>query len=165
MSEQRKRRIPRSGSARQALEEGSGLFSQPPFDLPDLPQDLTLMSDDRLMRLFSEYTAWQNYAATRQAEAEVEEARADATVRYVEASAMVSHWGGSSDKVTVAKAELSLNEDVERARQVALTAYAKRKMTQVMYTNCERAVFVVSRELSRRIGSAGAERRSMRWNP
>jgi zona occludens toxin (predicted ATPase) len=124
-----------------------------------------MMSDSKLMQLFSEYTAWQNFAATQQAEAEVEEAQADAKVRYVEAQAMVSQWGGAKDKVTVAKAELTLNDEVEKTRQAALVAYAKRKMTQVMHTNCERAVFVVSRELSRRIGNAGSERRSNRWTP
>lgn len=137
----------------------------PGFDLPDLPRDITMLSDDRLMSLFSEYTAWQNYAATQQAEAEVAESKAEASVRFIEAQAMVKQWGGAKDKVTVAKAELSIDPEVERARQDVLDAYAKRKMTQVVYSNCERSVFVVSRELSRRIGNAGAERRSMRWSP
>jgi len=117
------------------------------------------------MRLFSEFTGWMNFAAVQQAEAEVVEARAEAAVRFVEAQAMVKGWGGTKDKVTVAKAELALDDDVERARQDVLTAYARRKMTQVVFANCERSVFVVSRELSRRIGNVGYERRNSRWNP
>lgn len=137
----------------------------PEFDLPDLPRDITMLSDDRLMTLFSEFTAWQNYAATQQADAEVTEAKAEASARFIEANAMVLGWGGAKDKVTVAKAELAHNPEVERARQDVLNAYAQRKMTQVVFSNCERSVFVVSRELSRRIGNAGNERRNFRWNP
>ena len=146
--------------------QNAPLFDKPEFDLPDLPtSDITIMSDDALMQLFAEFTAWQNYAAVEQANAEIGEATAEANVRYVEAQAMVKGWGGTKDKVTVAKAELSQDEDVIKARDQLLGAYAKRKLTQVIYSNCERCVFVISRELSRRIGNVGNERRQMRWNP
>jgi hypothetical protein len=135
------------------------------YDLPDLPTDITSLSDDTLMQLFAEYTAWQNYAAVQFAEAEVAEATAEANVRYVEASAMVKGWGGTKDKVTVAKAELANDPEVERARNTVLGAYARRKMTKVIHDNCERCVALVSRELSRRIGNVGYERRQMRWQP
>jgi hypothetical protein len=119
-----------------------------------------------MMELFSEYTAWLNYAAVAFAEAEVVEAKAEANQKYMEAQSMVQNWNASKqDKVTVARAQQMLDPEVERARQDVLTAYAQRKMTKVMYDNVERCVFVVSRELSRRIGNVGYERRSMRWNP
>ena len=38
-------------------------------------------------------------------------------------------------------------------------------MRQVVYENCERCAFIVSRELSRRIGRDPSERRQNRWNP
>lgn len=156
---QRRRTIPRQP------KQETDIFSRPDFDMPELPNNLTDLSDDTLMYLFAAFTSWQNFAAVEQADAEVAEARAEAAQRYAEASAMVKGWGGTKDKVTVAKAELSQDPEVEAARQQVLTAYARRKLTQVVYANCERSVFVVSRELSRRIGNVGYERRSMRWNP
>ena len=118
------------------------------------------------MRLFSEFVAWQNYAATEFAVAEVQEARAEAKVRYEENKALLSSWNDATDKVTIAKAAQSLSPDVEEARQAHLVAYAHRKMTHVMVTNAERCAQLISRELSRRIGGVNAiERRQMRWNP
>jgi hypothetical protein len=140
------------------------IFGRPDGEIPDLPVELTSMSDDLLMELFSRYTAWQNYAAVEMSNAEVGEATADANVRFTEAQAMVRGWG-EKDKVTVAKAEMSSDPEVAKARDAALGAYARRKMTQVIYANCERCVFVISRELSRRIGNVGFERRNNRWNP
>jgi cell division ATPase FtsA len=116
------------------------------------------------MELFSRYTAWQNYAAVEMSNAEVGEATAEASVRFTEAQAMIRGWG-EKDKVTVAKAEMTNDPEVTKARDAALGAYARRKMTQVIYANCERCVFVISRELSRRIGNVGFERRNNRWNP
>jgi cell division ATPase FtsA len=123
------------------------IFGRPDGEIPDLPVELTSMS-----------------AAVEMSNAEVGEATADANVRFTEAQAMVRGWG-EKDKVTVAKAEMSSDPEVAKARDAALGAYARRKMTQVIYANCERCVFVISRELSRRIGNVGFERRNNRWNP
>lgn len=118
------------------------------------------------MSLFSEFTSWQAYAAVILAEAEVAEHQAEGAVRYVEATQMVATWGGTSkDKVTVAKAEQTVDPKVEAARQAFLNAYALRKMSAVMYQNTERAAALLSRELSRRIGAGPTTRRSTQWTP
>jgi len=161
---QRKRRIPRQPpeSDAQPPASGGGLFDQPEYDLPDIPTNITDISDDILMGLFVEFTGWQNYAATQFADAEVEEERAEAKVRFLEASGMVRAYGPKT-KVTEVRAEIAVQPDVVKAKSDALAAYARRKLTKVVYDNCERSVFVVSRELSRRIGAAGTERRVSRW--
>lgn len=115
------------------------------------------------MVLFSDYVAWQNFAATEFAEAEVAESRAEAHQRYVEAVAMMS--GPASTTVTKAKAAIATQSDVEKARSAVLSTYAKRKITGVVYANIERIVNLISRELSRRIASTPNERRNNRWNP
>jgi hypothetical protein len=162
---QRKRTIPRqSESSDPPPQSGGGLFDQPDYDLPDIPINITDVSDDILMRLFVEFTGWQNYAATQFAEAEVEEERASARVRFLEATGMVRSFGGKT-KVTEVRAEIAVEPDVVKAKDEELAAYARRKLTKVIYDNCERSVFVVSRELSRRIGAAGSERRINRWTP
>jgi hypothetical protein len=116
------------------------------------------------MRMFTEYVAWQNYAATEFATAEVTEERADSNVRRVQAMAMINA-NPTKGGVTVAKANNLFLPEVERALQEQLNAYASRKMTQVILTNCERCAALVSRELSRRIGSSGVERRNQRLAP
>src|SRR6185295_16587681 len=58
----RKKRQP-SSSPRAPAHVASGPFARPEFAIPDLPLDITVVSDDRLMQLFSEYVQWQNYAA------------------------------------------------------------------------------------------------------
>lgn len=115
------------------------------------------------MVLFSDYVAWQNYAATDFVEAEVAEARAEAHQRYVEAVAMMA--GPATTTVTKAKASIATQTEVEAARDAVIAAYARRKLTGVVYANIDRIVNLLSRELSRRIASTPNERRSNRWNP
>jgi hypothetical protein len=163
---QRKRTIPRQPSASNGPppQSGGSLFEQPEYDLPDLPVNLTDINDDTLMELFVQFTGWQNYAAVQLAEAEVEESKAIADVKFLEAQGMVRNFGARST-VTQVRAATATTTEMERARTDELNAYAKRKLTKVIYENCERSVFVISRELSRRIGQAGGERRIGRWMP
>ena len=91
------------------------------------------------------------------------EAKAEAEVKYVEAINMVTNWS-SSDKVTMARAEMAKAPEVMNARNALMVAYAKRKLTSVVYGNCERCAQLLSRELSRRIGAGPTERRHQRWN-
>ena len=145
------------------LENVAALFGKPDFEIPEIPDDLTIIGDDMLMRLFSRYVAWQNYAATDLALAEIREAQSEANVKYTEAMNMSSH--SSRDKVTMVRAEMAIDPEVDKARSDALMAYAQRKMTQMVYGNCERCANLISREISRRIGREPNERRSSRWSP
>lgn len=166
MTQRRKRTIPRrpSSSNGPSPQPDGGHFAKPVFDFPELPSDITELSDEELMVMFTKFVAWQNYAASELASAEVVEARAEANVRFVEAKGMVTNWS-KDDKVTVARAEISITPPVEKARQALLLAYAHRKMTQVVYANCERNASLVSRELTRRVGREPLERRGHRWSP
>ena len=139
-------------------------FDRPDFDIPLIPRDITIVSDERLMQLFSEYVQWQNYAATEFAQYEVAEEQAEANVRRIEAEGFVLNVGGSS-KVTETRAAINNTTQMQTARDRVLDAYAKRKMTQVIYTNCERVAALLSRELTRRVGREPIERRAARWQP
>ncbi len=122
-----------------------------------------MISDDRLMELFNEYVQWQNYAATEFAYAEVEEERAEASVRFIEAQGLV--LAPANAKVTDTRAQINTTKEMVEARGRVLDAYAKRKLTGVIYANCERTAAMISRELSRRIGATDPMRRQMRWAP
>jgi hypothetical protein len=158
--------IPRTPSSEYAgpnPETESVALGQPPeFELPDLPRDLTALNDPRLMTLFSEFVAWQNYAATKLGEYEIEETRAEAAQRYAEDLVMM---GASKGEIQRTRHTLSQDKQVEDARNRAIQAYALRKTTAVVFANCERVVNLISRELSRRIATSPTERRNQRWNP
>ena len=153
----------KSGSTKSLAPSGGGPFGRPEFQIPDLPLDITVVSDDRLMQLFSEYVQWQNFAATEFALAEVNEAKAEANVRRIEAVGFVLASPGA--KVTDTRAAINTSTEMTKARDDVLDAYAKRKLTGVMKENCERTASLLSRELSRRIGGSDLQRRQMRWQP
>jgi hypothetical protein len=140
------------------------LFPRPEYELPTIPRDVSTVSDDLLMERFVGFVEWQNYAASMLVECEVSEHEANAKVKLIEAQKMLMNWG-SKDTVTKIKGEISQDPEVERARSDALKVYAERKYTQMIYENCERSAQVLSRELSRRIGRDGTERRQQRWTP
>lgn len=123
------------------------------------------MNDDRMMRVFSHFVAWQNYAAFDLARAEVEEAKAEAALKFEEAQHMVLNWQSAKDKVTVARAQMAMSPQIEAARAEVLKAYAHRKLAAVIHDNCERGANLISRELTRRLGREAVERRVNRWTP
>jgi hypothetical protein len=164
--EQQNRRFVRKRSPSSAVVPiaASAPFARPDFDIPFIPGDITIVSEPRLMQLFSEFVQWQNYAATQFAEAEVEEERAEASVRRIEAEGFVLNIGGS-DKVTETRAAINTTKEMMDARDRVLDAYSRRKMTGVMFSNCERTAAMISRELSRRIGGSDLLRRQARMAP
>lgn len=133
---------------------------KPEYEVPELPWDITDVSDALLMEHFSKQLAWQNFFATQVAQAEIDEADAEAHLKTQEAVIMLT-----GKKVTEARAERDVNENVIAARDAYLVARAKRKMLQVTMENRERCANLISRELTRRVGREGNQRRSDRWTP
>jgi hypothetical protein len=116
------------------------------------------------MILFTELVGWQNYANELLVEAEVEEHDAESKLEYAEMQAMMKDWDGKGT-VAARKAEAKQDPEVERLEAEHLKRYAERKYIKMIYENCERSAALVSRELSRRIGRDGTERRNTRWTP
>ena len=56
----------------------------------------------------------------------------------------------------------AVDPEIAKAKDDLLNAYARRKMAQVVYENCERSAAALSRELTRRLGRDPMERRNMR---
>ena len=140
------------------------LPEQPDNEIPDPPSDLGELFDDDLMELFAEWTAWTNHLAGVFAVAEIDEEATEAYVKQVEAFALVSANPGKGE-VMKTRAEQSMSEDVVDAREARLRAYAYRKATEVLYNNAERNAALISRELTRRVGRDGPERRERRMRP
>lgn len=156
------RRVSPSSESNEAhqVNEAELFDPKPEFEIPELPWDITELSDNLLMEHFSKQLAWQNFFATQVAQAEIDEADAEARLKTQEAVVMLT-----GKKVTEARAERDVDENVVAARQEFLVAKARRKMLQVTMENRERCANLISRELTRRVGREGNQRRSDRWTP
>lgn len=117
------------------------------------------------MRLFVGLTRWTDHLAVEVGLAEVEERSLERIVARAEAMVLLKNWsGGKDDRVTVAKAERSLDETVVEWQDKLDVAYARRKLMQVMFQAAERDAALCSRELTRRTGRHEPNsRRADRW--
>lgn len=113
------------------------------------------------MTLFNELTAWSNYIAWQVSKAEIDEDEAEAKLKVLSAKYMVRNTD-KGDKVTVVRAERDTDPDVQEAETMVIRRKALRKMVSTLMQNTERSTFVVSRELTRRVGLAGPSGRTHR---
>lgn len=142
------------------------LTAEPDYMRPRLgDQDITQLSDEDLSELLVQYTEWKNYAAGLLALAEVEESELRELVETAEAVAMVKDWGGTSkDRVSIAKAGRQSDPEVVYRKEKLGSAYAYRKLTQVIVESLDNDAFAVSREITRRNGGDARARRSERFS-
>lgn len=138
-----------------------GMFEedQPETEMPRLPWDLGDLSDKTLMDLFNEFTIWQGYVGFQVAKAEIEEDEVESQLSFEESKYIVLNTPADGKGVVRAAKERRITPEVNRLRALVLETKALRKMTETLYANMERATFVLSRELSRRIGLAPAQGR------
>lgn len=139
------------------------------LDLPEkpekharIPADLAEVGDKSLMTLFTQLVSWAEFLNSRLALAEIDEAEAENTFKVAEAKALAT---SDASTVTEAKAEVRLEREVAEAHDDYAAATAYRKLIRTMYENADRRASLVSRELTRRVGRDGNERRERRWSP
>lgn len=138
--------------------------NEPHYDLPEIPDDPTLMSYQELMQQFSRAVTWCNYFATKMTKADIDEKIAEAHLKHQEKVHLLTAEGRT---VIEKKATGVESERLVRAEAEALRAWAERKAYEVAYDNQVRNAQFFSRELSRRQGDKANpfEGRSMRWTP
>lgn len=110
-----------------------------------------------MMRQFAE---WQNFLDSLFVAAEEAEADAVATMELKEAYAIAE---SAAKEVTKAKAYARNHPDVVHASVEARNAKATRKALGMKINNLDRLAFIVSRELTRRLGRAPQEGRVSRY--
>jgi hypothetical protein len=137
-----------------------GNFRRPEYDIPEIPNHLTEITDMHLMDLFAQYVAWQNFIDQEYVTMEIEETRAQSRKDVATARAMVS---SDQKQVTLQKAESAIEVDAFTSDWV--TTKANRKAVGIQKDALERLANLVSRELSRRIGRGPTQRRSDRFQP
>ncbi len=127
---------------------------------PMLPSDLADLDDDDLMELMTRLTRWSEWLNVRLTQMEASEEGVKEQLDQVRNIAILS---GDYESVTAAKAAAAQDPEVIEWQERYNVEHAQRKLMKSMYdANVERT-FVVSRELSRRIGREPYERRDRRW--
>jgi hypothetical protein len=147
-----------------ALEKfaGWGLhFSKPSDEQVTLPRDITQIDSEALGELFTRLTAWTDYIASQLTMAQLEERAALKKKDYLENTMLVKRMGAQveGERVTAVKAEISVNQDVIDLDTDYEEKYAYRKLVEMLLTNHERDLQLVSREITRRSNDQRAFRK------
>lgn len=130
------------------------------FDLPRLPINLTDLDDNALMTLMAKLTRYQDHISGLHVLAEINEGEAATMLELAKARYITGQWTGeSSDRITIIKAEGTLDPEVIKIDAEYRQLKAHRKVYAVMMDALQRDAAVASRELSRRIGRAPNEAR------
>lgn len=139
---------------------------RPTFDPPKLPRNITDLAEEDVMDLLVQITRYQDHLSGLQAETEIDESAAETILRVAEAKHLAGDWtGASTDRVAVAKAKATLDETVRACDDAYAELKAKRKLYNILVQSLERDAFVVSREISRRIGNRDRAARVDRFTP
>lgn len=121
------------------------------LDIPDFPQDVTLLDDQDLMMLAAKYMENYNFVSTQVAIAAVAEMEAEDAFDYAHSRALLqTSTGKSTEKAVMLKAAVMLDDEVTTLRNRKMHAYAYRKMLETTQSSLERYYYLTSRELTRR---------------
>ena len=132
---------------------------KPSYDLVTLPPDITDLSGEQLAEMFTILTGWADYTASQLAQAQIAERAAQRALDFRVNKLMVEKLGSATkgDKVTLIRAQIAIDDDVVKLEDALEEKHAYRKMVEMMLSNQERDITLVSREITRR--TAGGPRR------
>jgi hypothetical protein len=133
--------------------EGWGLtFQRPEGEQVRLPADITDISSENLGLLFTQLTAWTDYIASQVAMAQLEERAALKKKEQLETRMLFTRMGAQAkgERVTAIKAEVAANQDIIDLDNDYEEKYAYRKLVEMLLSNHERDLSLVSREITRR---------------
>lgn len=137
---------------------------RPEFDSVDLPSDITTLSSEQLGEKFTQLTAWADYAASELAHAQIAERNAQRKLSLKENTLLVQKLGASTkgERVTLIKAQIAIDPEVVELSQLVEDKYAYRKLVEMTYSNYDRDLSLVSREVTRRTNDLRSTRKE--WN-
>jgi hypothetical protein len=135
------------------------------MQLPEVPDDVTELDDEGLMRLFGELTAYANFLTAQYACAVIDEKNAVQMLDFEESKHYISSYEtNKKETVTIMKARMATDPTIMHLREASSAKYAYKKLIEVMVNSVERNTQLVSRELTRRT-SSGALSRGSRMFP
>jgi hypothetical protein len=127
-------------------------FVKPNEDQVRLPSDITVISSEELGELFTRLTSWTDYINSQLTMAQLEERNLLKKKEYLENTLLVKRMGAQAkgERVTLIKAQISIDQDVVDLDIEYEEKYAYRKLVEMLLTNHERDLSLVSREITRR---------------
>lgn len=149
-----------------AVLERQGLAVRKTLDIemPDFPEDITLVDDQDLMVMASKYMENYNMMRTQTACAQVAELEAENDYDLTEARALLATSSGkSTEKAGLLKAAVLAQPDIQEKLKAKNYTYAYRKLMETTQDNMERYYSLVSRELTRRTSSDRDRMRNNRF--
>ena|ERR1035441_216099 len=134
-------------------------WAEKPFeDPPDLPQDVTSVSDREIMALLQKLTNWRKFLGVQVALAVVEERYADRGMTKITA------LKGYDFRKVDSKERAWNDAEYIQAEKDQADAYSYRKLIEALYENVDQDGFIVSREITRRGNTNARDRRSDRYS-
>ena len=139
-------------SALEEFKEWGLTFHRPEGEQVIMPSDITDVSSEELGGLFTKLTAWTDYIASQLALAQLDERSALRKKDALENKLLVARMGSQvkGERITAIKAEVSVHKDVLALDETYEEKYAYRKLVEMLLTNHERDLQLVSREITRR---------------
>lgn len=136
-------------------------FSKPDLDQVFMPADITVLSSEQLAEKFTQLTAWADYIASQLAFATIEERAAQRQLDVMENKILVQKMATPvrGERITLVKAQVSVDERVLDLAQTLEEKYQYRKLVEMMLSNHERNLQLVSREITRRTSDQRAFRK------
>lgn len=136
-------------------------FSKPEDNQAQLPSDITDLSSEQLAELFTKLTAWADYIASELAVAQITERAAQRSLDLTENRLLVERMGSAvkGERITLVKAQISLDPTLVELSGKYEEAYAYRKLVEMLLSNHERDLSLVSREITRRASDQRANRK------
>jgi len=127
-------------------------IQKPTMEVGSLPSDITMLTSEQLGEKFTILTAWADYAASQLAVAQIEERTAQRKLDLLENKLLVQRMGTAvkGERITLVKAQIAVEQDVQDLSLEYEEKYAYRKLVEMMLSNYERDIALVSRELTRR---------------
>lgn len=124
------------------------LPGRPKYGVPVLPEDITTLSDESLMELFTQIIGWLDFFETELADAKIEQEKQSLVCETIFSAELVKNKDAKS--ITIAKAMSMASADYVAAVSKKQDIDADTSRLQVIYNSLERMKFLVSRDLSRR---------------
>ena len=145
--------------------QGFQFHTRMTLQIPQVPDDITELDDEGLMRLFGELTSYANFLTAQYACALIDEKNAEQVLDFEESKNYIaSHSANKKETVTIMKARMATDPGIMNLREALSAKYAYKKLIEVMVNNVERSTQLVSRELTRRT-SSGVMSRGSRMFP
>ena len=139
-------------SATEKFKDWNLTFNKPSGEQVDLPNDITAVSSEDLGKLMTQLTSWTDYVNSQMATAVLEERAALKRKDYAENIMLIKRMGASAkgERITIIKAEIATHPDIVELDNDYEEKYAYRKLVEMLLTNHERDLQLVSREITRR---------------